>query len=444
MSQQSFRALGVSAEVDQVLAARNITSPFRIQSLVLADALAGSDVLAKSPTGSGKTLAFALPIVERTKPGDSPAALVLVPTRELALQVTAEIALVAAPKRLRVATVYGGAPLGAQAKRAAAAHVVVATPGRLQDLLDRRMISLDRVQILVLDEADRMLDMGFKPQVEKILRRMPRERQTMLFSATLDGEVLELAREYTQNAARFEAELPKEREQGEVDHKFVSVTADAKVEALVQELERERDLALVFVRTKRGAERLVQKLKRHEVKAAALHGDMTQGARERALARFRSGSVTTLVATDVAARGLDLDNITHVINFDPPEDDTAYVHRVGRTGRAGRSGSGVTFVLPEQQGDVSRVARMLGHTQQFEREGMKVAPARTRLHEPPRTPLALVSVRSRARRAARRGRAASLIHREAAVLGASATRPAAGRGRARRRCRPGRAGRSPR
>ena len=376
MSEQSFRALGVSAEVEQVLAARNITNPFRIQSLVLADALAGSDVLAKAPTGSGKTLAFALPIVERTTPGNSPAALVLVPTRELALQVTAEIALVAAPKRLRVATVYGGAPLGAQAKRAKTANVVVATPGRLQDLLDRRMISLDRVQILILDEADRMLDMGFKPQVEKILRRMPRERQTMLFSATLDGEVLQLAREYTQNAARFEAELPKGSERGEVDHKFVSVTADAKVEALVRELESDRDLALVFVRTKRGAERLVQKLKRHEIHAGALHGDMTQGARERALARFRSGSITTLVATDVAARGLDLDNITHVINFDPPEDDTAYVHRVGRTGRAGRSGSGVTFVLPEQQRDVSRVARMLGHTQQFEREGMRVAPAR--------------------------------------------------------------------
>jgi superfamily II DNA/RNA helicase len=377
LSQQSFRALGVSAEVEQVLAARNITSPFRIQSLVLADALAGTDVLAKAPTGSGKTLAFALPIVERTKPGNSPAALVLVPTRELALQVTAEIALVAAPKRLRVATVYGGAPLGAQAKRAKTANVVVATPGRLQDLLDRRMISLDRVQILILDEADRMLDMGFKPQVEKILRRMPRERQTMLFSATLDGEVLQLARQYTQNAARFEAELPKGSERSEVEHKFVSVTADAKVEALVRELESDRDLALVFVRTKRGAERLVQKLKRHEIHAGALHGDMTQGARERALARFRNGSITTLVATDVAARGLDLDNITHVINFDPPEDDTAYVHRVGRTGRAGRSGSGVTLVLPEQQRDVSRVARMLGHTQQFEREGMKAAPART-------------------------------------------------------------------
>ena len=242
--------------------------------------------------------------------------------------------------------------------------------------MERRMISLDRVQILILDEADRMLDMGFKPQVEKILRRMPRERQTMLFSATLDGEVGELARAYTTNPSRFEAELTIDQQQGEIDHQFVPVTAENKVETLAGMLAQERDLALVFVRTKRGADRLVQKLKRHDVKAAALHGDMTQGARERALARFRSGEVTTLVATDVAARGLDLDNITHVINFDPPADDTAYVHRVGRTGRAGRNGSGVTFVLPEQQGEVSHVARMLGHTQQFKSEGMKVAPAR--------------------------------------------------------------------
>jgi ATP-dependent RNA helicase RhlE len=376
VSQQSFRAHGVSAEVEQALAARGITSPFRIQSLVLRDALAGADVLAQSPTGSGKTLAFAIPIAERTTPGAAPAALVLVPTRELALQVAEEIAAVAAPKRLRVATVYGGAPLGAQAKRARAAHVIVATPGRLQDLLDRRSFSIDRVRILVLDEADRMLDMGFKPQVERILRRLPRKRQTMLFSATLDGEVAELAREYTLNPASFQADLPQEAEQGEVEHRFVPVTADAKVEALVEELRRDRELALVFVRTKRGADRLVHRLDRHDVRAAALHGDMTQGARESALRRFRSGDVTTLVATDVAARGLDLDNITHVINFDPPADDTAYVHRVGRTGRAGRSGNGVTLVLPEQQADVSRVARLLGHAQHFEREGMRLAPAR--------------------------------------------------------------------
>ena len=221
-----------------------------------------------------------------------------------------------------------------------------------------------------------MLDMGFQPQVDKIVARMPRKRQTMFFSATLDGEVGELARAYTTNASRFEAELPVEQEQGEIDHKFVPVTADNKVETLAELLAEERGLALVFVRTKRGADRLVQKLARHDVTAVAMHGDMNQTQRERALKRFETGEVSTLVATDVAARGLDLDDITHVINFDPPEDNKGYVHRVGRTGRAGRDGTGVTLVLPEQQAEVSHVARMLGHTEQFASEGMRVAPPR--------------------------------------------------------------------
>ncbi len=375
MSDATFRALGVSAEVDGALAARNIITPFRVQALVIPDALTGQDVLAKAPTGSGKTLAFAVPIVERIRPGGgTPAALVLVPTRELAVQVTGDLALVARPKGLRVASVYGGMPLGAQAKRSKDADVIVATPGRLQDLVDRRLISLERVSILILDEADRMLDMGFKPQVEKLVRRLPRDRQTMLFSATLDGEVAELARELTRDPVRVEAELAAEATI--VEHTFVSVTPDSKLDALVQALQAERGLALVFVRTRRGADRLVQKLARQNVSAVALHGDMAQNARERSLARFRAGTVNALVATDVAARGLDLVDITHVINFDPPEDDKGYVHRVGRTGRAGRGGSGITLVLPEQQADVSRVATRLGHRDQFEREGMRVAPAR--------------------------------------------------------------------
>ena len=373
MSQQSFRALGVSDEVAQSLAARDITYPFPIQALVLQEALAGSDLLAKAPTGSGKTLAFGLPLVERVNRGGLPSALVLVPTRELATQVSEELALIGKPKGLKVAAVYGGAPIGAQQKRAREANILVATPGRLQDLIDRRMAKLDDVRFLVLDEADRMLDMGFKPQVEKIMRRLPEQRQTMLFSATLDGEVGELARSYTRNPAHFEAELPIEQEGGPVDHRFVAVTADGKIDSLVAELEAERGLALVFVRTKRGAERLVQKLNRRGVDALAMHGDMTQRAREKALARFSEGKVTTLIATDVAARGLDLSAITHVINFDPPEDDKGYVHRVGRTGRAGRAGQGITLVLPEQQADVSRVAARLGHQEQFESSGMSTA-----------------------------------------------------------------------
>jgi ATP-dependent RNA helicase RhlE len=374
---QSFRALGVSAEVAHALEQRGITTPFPIQALVLPDALAGLDVLAKAPTGSGKTLAFGLPIVERIKAADGlPSVLILVPTRELAAQVAGELELIGKSKGLHAAAVYGGAPIASQSKRARGAHVLIATPGRLQDLVERRLVSLDRVRVLILDEADRMLDMGFKPQVDRLVRRLPHDRQTMLFSATLDGEVGELARAYTNNPSRFEAQPPDDVEQGEVAHTFVPVTADGKVDRLIEELEAERGLALVFVRTKRGADRLARKLHVRDVPTVALHGDMSQVQRERALGRFRSGAVKTLVATDVAARGLDLTDITHVINFDPPEDGNGYIHRVGRTGRAGRGGTGITFVLPEQQADVGRFAARLGHGEQFAREGMRAGPAK--------------------------------------------------------------------
>ena len=262
---------------------------------------------------------------------------------------TAEIGTIAPAHDLRVAAVYGGVSIGSQAKASRDAHILVATPGRLQDLVERRIVSLDGVRILVLDEADRMLDMGFQPQVDRIVARLPKQRQTMFFSATLDGKVGELARAYTTNPGRYEAELTIDQQQGEIDHQFVPVTADNKVETLAGLLAQERGLALVFVRTKRGADRLVQKLARHDVSAVAMHGDMNQNQRERALKRFENGTVKTLVATDVAARGLDLDDITHVINFDPPEEHTAYVHRVGRTGRAGRNGTGVTLVLPSSR-----------------------------------------------------------------------------------------------
>jgi len=376
MSSQSFGRLGVSAPVVDALAARGITHPFEIQERTLPDALRGLDVLVRSPTGSGKTLAFALPIAERTAPEDGrPAALVLVPTRELASQVTDELDPLARARGLTVAPAYGGVPLRSQAKRIKNAHVLVATPGRLEDLAQRRLVDLSRVRIFVLDEADRMLDMGFKPQVDKLVRRLPRNRQTMFFSATLDGEVGELARRYTNSASRIEGALPASRQPGEIEHRFVPVTADTKVETLVGHI-RESDSTLVFVRTKRGADRLVQKLGRQGVSAVAMHGDMSQSARERALARFESGKAQTLVATDVAARGLDLETVTHVINFDPPEEDKGYVHRTGRTGRAGRSGTAITFVLPEQQAETSRVARRLGHSEQFEDAGMKSAPAK--------------------------------------------------------------------
>ena len=373
MSHRSFRELGVSAPVVDALAARSIHEPFPIQTLVLPDALAGLDVLARSPTGSGKTLAFALPIVERTATTDArPSALVLVPTRELAAQVTAELESLAAAKQLSVAAAYGGVPLRAQAKCAKAAQILVATPGRLEDLAERRLVDLAQVRTFILDEADRMLDMGFQPQVDRIVRRLPRNRQTMFFSATLDGRVGELARAYTNSPSRFETALSTDAP-AEIHHVFVPVTVDTKVETLVEHIRSAKGLTLVFVRTKRGADRLVQKLSRQKVGALAMHGDMSQGARERALARFESGKVTTLVATDVAARGLDLDAVTQVINFDPPEEHNGYVHRTGRTGRAGRNGTAITLVLPDQEAETSRVARRLGHGERFEEAGLTSA-----------------------------------------------------------------------
>jgi len=374
---KSFSALGVSTPVVRTLAELNIITPFAVQSLVLEDALAGVDILAASPTGSGKTLAFGIPIVERTAPSaNRPGALVLVPTRELASQVVEDLRPHAKAKGLQIAAVYGGTSLGPQAKRAKQANILVATPGRLFDLIERGMVHLGSVRVLVLDEADRMLDMGFRPQVDRILKGVPENRQTMLFSATLDGPVADLARRYTSNAVRYTAVAPIEATQGEIEHHFVPVTTEGKLEALVEKLGGDRGLALVFVRTKHGADKLARKLSRqHDVPTVVMHGNMSQNARERSLAQFESGRVSTLVATDVAARGLDVDDITHVINFDPPHSDDDYVHRVGRTGRAGRSGTGVTFVTPEQRADVQKLAKNLGHADAFAASGMAVAAA---------------------------------------------------------------------
>lgn len=373
----TFTSLGVSSQVSDALSARGIEGPFAVQSLVIPDALKGIDVLAKSRTGSGKTLAFAVPIVERIQQNSpTPSVLVLVPTRELCTQVSEEFEEIARARNLRYAPVYGGVGIPAQAKKAAKAHIIVATPGRLEDLAERRLLDLSKVSILVLDEADRMLDMGFQPQVARIVRRIPKKRQTMFFSATLDGAVGSMAKAYTHDAVLHEVASPRETVE-EAEHRFIPVEQGRKVEKLAEILNGwERGPVLVFVRTKRGADRLVTKLRVHEVKAVAMHGDMSQPAREKAYAHFESGKADVLIATDVAARGLDLDDITHVVNYDPPGDDKGYVHRVGRTARAGRSGTGITFVQPDQQGDVSRMAARLKLHEEFEEDGMKVAPPR--------------------------------------------------------------------
>ena len=370
MSSQSFADLGVSKCVVDALRARDIHTPFAIQRLVIADALAGDDVLAQSPTGSGKTLAFGLPLVDRLAAGKQrPTGLVLAPTRELAVQISDDLRPLAHARALSVAVVYGGVGIERQVRLAARAHIVVATPGRLEDLLGRGDISLRHVRMLVLDEADRMLDMGFKPAVDRLVALTPADRQTMFFSATLEGDAGRVASAYTRGDARRHVHAPAVERKAVVAHRFVHLAHDAKLGALVGELRNaNRGRALVFVRTKRGADRLVKRLRGREVDALAMHGDKSQSQRTRALARFESGDVRTLVATDVAARGIDVADITHVIQFDAPVDRDTYVHRVGRTGRAGQTGTGVSFVIAEQRHEMRRIAADLGLTREFDRD----------------------------------------------------------------------------
>jgi ATP-dependent RNA helicase RhlE len=363
----SFADLGVSRPLCDALERRGIARPFPVQELVIGDVLAGHDVLVQSPTGSGKTLAFGVPLADRIAKTDrSPAALVLVPTRELARQIVEELDGLMRSRGLNIAAVYGGVGIEKQAKRAARAHVIVATPGRLEDLLSRGAFGLGDVRTLVLDEADRMLDMGFKPAVDRIVAMTPRRRQTLFLSATLEGAAGRQARQHTREPRRHVHRPPAE-DTGRVRHRFVHLDHQAKVGALMGELTHsQRGRTLVFVRTKRGADRLVKRLGKQRVRAAAMHGNRSQSQRQRALAGFAKGDVDVLVATDVAARGIDVEDITHVVNFDAPGDRDAYVHRVGRTARAGRDGNAVSLVLPDQHTEMRRVAASLGLSREFD------------------------------------------------------------------------------
>ena len=368
MSTESFADLGVSRAVISSLSAAGISAPFAIQRAVIRDALAGRDVIAKSPTGSGKTLAFGIPLVEGIAAEDRrPAALVIAPTRELASQIVDDIRDIAKARALRVTAVYGGVGLVKQAKDAARSHVLVATPGRLEDLLARGAFTLEHVRMLILDEADRMLDMGFRPAIDRIVAACPAGRQTLFFSATLDGEAGRIANRYARNPATHQQGPVARRAGLEIEHRFVQIAHEHRVEALVRELRHDGELTLVFVRTKRGADRLVKRLAAHGVGAVAMHGNKSQRQREQALARFEVGSIDTLVATDVAARGIDIERISHVINFDPPADSETYVHRIGRTGRAGRQGIGITLFSPEEHHDVTKLAGQLGLDDRLDR-----------------------------------------------------------------------------
>ncbi|MET0615864.1 MAG: DEAD/DEAH box helicase [Thermoleophilaceae bacterium] len=360
--------------VARTLTERGIQSPFPVQASVIPDALAGRDILVKSPTGSGKTLALGIPLVELINADDArAAALVLAPTRELVSQIVEAIRPLAEARALSVASVYGGVGIEKQAKLARRAHIVVATPGRLEDLIGRGAVRLDRVRMLALDEADRMLDMGFRPPVDRIVAQVPRDRQTFFLSATLEGEAGRIAAEYTRDARRHE-HSPEPGAKADIDHRFLAVAHEDKLDSLVRALRGDdAGRTLVFVRTKRGADRLVKRLAKRGVEAAAMHGDKSQGQREKALRRFHDGRLSALVATDVAARGIDVDDVTQVINFDAPEDRETYVHRIGRTGRAGRTGVGVTFVMHDQARDVAKIAHELRLHSQFEESGLKGA-----------------------------------------------------------------------
>ena len=366
MSEQSFADLGVSSAVEHALTERGFTAPFAIQKKVIGDVLGGRDVLAKSPTGSGKTLAFMVPTIDLIDAeAERPAALVLAPTRELATQIVEETRAVAHAKALKVTAVYGGVGLEKQAREARKSHIVVATPGRLEDLLRRRAFTLSNVKLLILDEADRMLDMGFRPAVDRIVNLCPRDRQTLFFSATLDGEAGKIAKLYTSDPVRHEHVAPAQKKP-DIEHRFISVERDERVGRLIAELGDRWELNLVFVRTKRGADKLVKRLNATGVEAVAMHGDKSQRQRERALADFEGGRVTTLVATDVAARGIHVDGISKVINFDPPGQSEDYVHRTGRTGRAGERGIAVTFVGRDNFRELRQMTKELRLESEFQ------------------------------------------------------------------------------
>ncbi len=354
----TFRELGVLPEIADALEQADIVSPFPIQEMTLSVALMGTDLIGQARTGTGKTLAFGIPVLQRSvaphdpdyeelvAPG-KPQALIVAPTRELALQVSKDLTMAGKIRGIRVLTVYGGVPYEPQLEALeSGVDVVVGTPGRLIDLMNRRALDISHVKSLVLDEADEMLDLGFLPDVERLLAKTPETRQTMLFSATMPAAIVSLARTHMRHPMNIRAESSYENATVPATAQFIYQVHDLdKPEMLGRLLQAEgADLMIVFTRTKRQAQRVADDLEERGFKAAPLHGDMAQAARERALTKFRDGKLQVLVATDVAARGIDVSGVTHVVNYSCPEDEKTYVHRIGRTGRAGATGIAITFV----------------------------------------------------------------------------------------------------
>ena len=336
-------------DIVEALAKHQIINPFPIQSLAIPLALKDHDLIGQARTGTGKTMGFTVPMLQKIDaPGDGkPQALVVVPTRELAVQVARDVDMASTNRTTRVLTVYGGRAYEPQLEALKkGVDVVVGTPGRLLDLAGQRALDLSSVKVLVLDEADKMLDLGFLPDVERIVALVPQKRQTMLFSATMPGPVIALSRRYLQHPTHVRAESPNESATVPTTSQFVFRTHHMdKPEVLARVLQaNERGLVMVFTRTKRAADRIVEDLSERGFAAAAVHGDLGQGAREQALRAFRSGKVDVLVATDVAARGIDIGGVTHVVNYECPENEDTYLHRIGRTGRAGETGTAITLL----------------------------------------------------------------------------------------------------
>lgn len=356
----TFADLGVSPDLTAALESRGIMSPFAVQELTIADALAGRDVCGKAKTGSGKTLAFGLPLLEKVKGAEArrPRALILVPTRELATQVRDELAPLGVVRDVTVTAIYGGAKMETQvAELEKGVEIVVATPGRMIDMIERKEIFLDDITQVVLDEADRMADMGFLPQVEWILRHIPGQHQTLLFSATLDGVVDTLIKRYQTDPAMHEV-VSEQVTVEQMQHRFLQVHDMDKVKVAAAII-RNSNRTIVFVRTKRAADRVADNLRREGVDAASIHGDLRQSQREKALKDFSDGKLKALVATDVAARGIHVDEVDVVIHYDPPEDSKAYLHRSGRTARAGAKGVVATLVMWNEELEVKRLLKRL-------------------------------------------------------------------------------------
>jgi superfamily II DNA/RNA helicase len=365
---KTFADLGLRAPLVDALAAQGIITPFPIQQQTIEDGLAGRDVCGKAKTGSGKTLAFGLPVLQNTKPGAEPkrpTGMVLAPTRELVRQIVEVLKPLGAAVDVKVTEIYGGAPMEKQIEALRkGVDVIVATPGRLIDLLDRGSLRLDGVSQVVIDEADHMADLGFLPQVQWIMRKVTAQQpRVMLFSATLDGEIDVLVRDHLHDPVRHEVvdDVDEDAEE-QIIHRFFQVHQmdRARVAASIA---RGNGRTIVFTRTKRGADRLAEQLEELDEKVAAIHGDLRQAMRERALKQFADSKLDILVATDVAARGIHVDDVGAVIHFDMPEDAKAYTHRSGRTGRAGETGVVATFVMWDQVADAEKLKRQLAITE---------------------------------------------------------------------------------